>query len=246
MIERQILTCRDAAELSERAAEEFVRLARRAIQLAGRFTVALSGGSTPKALYTRLALPAYAEQIPWDRVHLFWGDERSVPPDHPESNYRMVQESLLSKINIPAEHVHRIAGEKEPKVAVAEYEAELKRFFKLAGGALPRFDLIFLGLGEDGHTASLFPGSEALNDSEHLVAAAYVEKLKAHRLTLTLPVLNEGVEVVFLIAGASKAGIVKELLENETGARNFPAARIRPRDGKLIWMITADAAPREI
>jgi 6-phosphogluconolactonase len=245
MIERQILTCRDAAELSERAAEEFVRLARQAIQTAGRFTVALSGGSTPKALYARLALPAYAEQIPWHRVHLFWGDERSVPPDHPESNYRMVQESLLSKINIPAEHVHRIAGEKEPKVAVAEYEAELKRFFKLAGGALPRFDLIFLGLGEDGHTASLFPGSEALNDSEHLVAAAYVEKLKAHRLTLTLPVLNEAVEVVFLIAGASKAGIVKELLGRQESAMSYPAAKIQPRNGKLIWMITADTARGE-
>jgi 6-phosphogluconolactonase len=157
----------------------------------------------------------------------------------------MVQESLLSKINIPAEHVHRIAGEKEPKVAVAEYEAELKRFFKLAGGALPRFDLIFLGLGEDGHTASLFPGSEALNDSEHLVAAAYVEKLKAHRLTLTLPVLNEAVEVVFLIAGASKAGIVKELLGRQESAMSYPAAKIQPRNGKLIWMITADTARGE-
>jgi len=245
MIERQILTCRDAAELSERAAEEFVRLARQAIQTAGRFTVALSGGSTPKALYARLALPAYAEQIPWHRVHLFWGDERCVAPDHPESNYGMVQESLLSKINIPAENVHRMPGEKEPQIAAVEYEAELKRFFELSDGALPRFDLILLGLGEDGHTASLFPGSEALNETDHLVAATYLEKLKAHRLTLTLPVLNEGAEVVFLIAGASKAGIVKELLGRQESAMSYPAAKIQPRNGKLIWMITADTARGE-
>lgn len=243
MIDRPIITCRDGADLSARAADEFVRLARQAIQTAGRFTVALSGGSTPKALYARLALPAYAEQIPWHRVHLFWGDERCVAPDHPESNYGMVQESLLSKINIPAENVHRMPGEKEPQIAAVEYEAELKRFFELSDGALPRFDLILLGLGEDGHTASLFPGSEALNETDHLVAATYLEKLKAHRLTLTLPVLNEGAEVVFLVAGARKAAIVKELLGGQASATNYPAARIQPRDGKLIWMITADAAP---
>ena len=245
MIEPQIIACRDAADLSERAAEEFVRQARQAIQTAGRFTVGLSGGSTPKALYTRLALPGYAEQIRWSCVHFFWGDERCVAPDHPESNYRMVQEALLGKISIPAENVHRMAGEKEPQIAAAEYEAELKRFFKLPASALPRFDLILLGLGEDGHTASLFPGTEALNDAQHLAAAVYVEKLKAHRLTLTLPVLNEGAEVVFLVAGASKAAVVKEVLGGQAAATNYPAAKIQPRDGKLIWMITADAAPPE-
>jgi 6-phosphogluconolactonase len=243
MAERQIISCRAGADLSERAAEEFVRLARQAIQLAGRFTVALSGGSTPKALYARLALPGYAERILWDRVHLFWGDERCVPPDHPESNYRMVQDSFLSNIQIPAENLHRMAGEKEPKVAAAEYEAQLKRFFKLTDGALPRFDLILLGLGDDGHTASLFPGSAALNDEKHLVVADYVEKLKSMRLTLTLPVLNEGAEVVFLVAGASKAAIVKELFSEKASAAIFPASKIQPRIGNLIWMITADAAP---
>ncbi len=245
MAERQIIICRDNADLSERAAEEFVRLARQAIQLAGRFTVALSGGSTPKALYTLLATPGFAQRLSWNRVHLFWGDERCVPPDHPESNYRMVEETLISKIQIPQENVHRMAGEKAPQIAAREYEAELKKFFELADGALPRFDLILLGLGEDGHTASLFPGSAALNEEEHLVAAVYVDKMNTYRLTLTLPVLNAGKEVIFLVAGSSKAAIVKELLGGQASATNYPAAKIQARDGKLIWMITADAAPPE-
>lgn len=244
MAERQII-CRDNADLSKRAAEEFVRLARQAIQLVGRFTVALSGGSTPKALYTLLAAPGVAERISWNRAHLFWGDERCVPPDHPESNYRMVEETLISKIQIPRENVHRMAGEKAPQIAALEYEAELKGFFELADGTLPRFDLILLGLGDDGHTASLFPGTEALNDTEHLVATAYVEKLQSQRLTLTLPVLNAGKEVVFLVAGANKAAIVKELLGETSSALNYPAAKIQPREGRLTWMITADAAPVE-
>ena len=246
MADRQIIRCRDGADLSERAADEFVRLASQAIQLAGRFTVALSGGSTPKALYTLLAAPGVAQRISWNRVHLFWGDERCVAPDHPESNYRMVRECLLAHIPIPAENVHRMAGEKKPQIAELEYEAELQEYFELKGGAMPRFDLILLGLGEDGHTASLFPGSEVLNDIDHLVATAYVERLQSQRLTLTLPVLNEGAEVVFLVAGASKAAIVKEVLGGQASATSYPAARIQPRDGKLIWMITADAALEEI
>jgi 6-phosphogluconolactonase len=245
MAERQIITCRDGADLSERAADEFLRLARQAIQLAGRFTVALSGGSTPKALYTLLAAPGVAQRISWNRVHLFWGDERCVPPDHPESNYRMVRECLLAHIQIPAENVHRMAGEKKPQIAELEYEAELQRHFELQGGALPRFDLVLLGLGEDGHTASLFPGSEVLNDIDHLVAIEYAEKLHSQRLTLTLPVLNEGAEVVFLVAGASKAAIVNDLLGGKANTTNYPAARVQPRDGKLIWMIAADAAPEQ-
>ena len=245
MAERQIIICRDNADLSERAAEEFVRLARQAIQLAGRFTVALSGGSTPKALYALLATPSFAQRISWNRAHLFWGDERCVPPDHPASNYRMVRECLLAHVQIPAVNVHRMAGEKTPQIAALEYEAELKKFFELGDGALPRFDLILLGLSEDGHTASLFLGSTALNDHEHLVAAVYVDKMNTYRLTLTLPVLNAGKEVVFLVAGASKAAIVKELLGGQASAMNYPAAKIQSRDDKLIWMITADAAPPE-
>ena len=235
------MICRDTMELNQRAAEKFIRLIDQAVATAGRFTVALSGGSTPKGLYSLLATPDYRERLPWPKVHFFWGDERCVPPDHPESNYRMVEQALLSKVNIPPENVHRMAREKEPKTAAAEYEAALKIFFRLGAGALPRFDLILLGLGEDGHTASLFPGSDAVEETEHLVAAPYVEKLKAHRLTLTLPVLNQAAEILFLVAGETKAAIVKEALRPKHGS-NLPAAKVRPSNGGLTWLITQDAA----
>jgi 6-phosphogluconolactonase len=239
---RELIICHNSEELNRKAAERFVGLAQQAAQERGRFTIALSGGSTPRGLYALLATPEYRERIPWPRVDLFWGDERCVPPDHPESNYRMVQESLLSKIAIPERNVHRMAGEKEPQIAAAEYEAELKNFFRLCDGALPRFDLILLGLGEDGHTASLFPGSEALEDTEHLVVAIYVEKLKTHRLTLTLPVLNQAAQIMFLVAGASKSAILKEVINADPISSNLPAAKIRPVNGQLTWMVTEDAA----
>ena len=242
MTKPNIIICRDAGELSQKAAERFVALVNEASASSGRFTVALSGGSTPRALYSLLALPGFADRIPWPKVHLFWGDERCVPPDHPDSNFRMVRESLLSKISIPSENVHRMAGEKEPKLAAAEYENELKTLFQLSEGEPPRFDLILLGLGEDGHTASLFPGSAALDETERLVAKVYVEKLNAHRLTLTLPVLNESAQIYFLVAGKNKATIVKELLGTHPTIAKFPAQRIQPVDGALTWFITCDAA----
>lgn len=242
MNNRDIVMCRGGFDLNQRAAECFIQLANEAAARTGRFSVALSGGSTPKALYTLLAAEKYRERIPWPKVHLFWGDERCVPPDHADRNYRMVRESLLSKINLPAENVHRMASEREPKLAAEEYEAQLKNFFQLAEGALPRFDLILLGLGEDGHTASLFPGTEALKENKRLVAANFVDKLNAHRLTLTLPVLNNAANILFLITGASKTAIVEELLGVTPRTANYPAAKILPRDGKLTWMITREAA----
>lgn len=242
MISRDIVICRDSADLNRRAAEEFIRLAHRAVESAARFTVALSGGSTPRGLYELLALDAYKERVPWPRVHLFWGDERCVAPDHPDSNYRMVREALLSRISLPEENVHRMAGEQEPALAASEYENELKKSFHLSEGVLPRFDLILLGIGEEGHTASLFPGSAALGESRHMVVAHYVEKLKTHRLTLTLPVLNQGAEVVFLVSGHKKAEIVKEVLANDGASSMLPAARVRPLAGRLTWLITQDAA----
>ena len=240
MAEREIIICRDAEELSRKAAEQFVSLANDAVKDHGRFSVALSGGSTPKALYSLLASPVFNSRISWPRVDLFWGDERCVPPDHAESNYRMVHESLLSKITIPAENVHRMAGEKAPQFAAAEYEERLRNYFHMGDDALPRFDLILLGLGDDGHTASLFPGSSALNETERLVATTYVVKLQAHRLSLTFPLINNAAQITFLIAGQSKSAIVKEILATENS--NFPAAQIRPADGRLTWLITRDAA----
>ena len=239
MAEREIIICRDIAELSRQSAERFSQLVNQSVQGSGRFTVALSGGSTPKHLYSLLASPGYKERIPWNNVHLFWGDERCVPPDHPESNFGMVRESLLSKIKIPAENIHRMAGEREPQAAAAEYEKHLQEFFGLESGALPRFDLILLGIGEDGHTASLFPGSDALNETERLVIAPFVDKLKSYRLSLTLPVLNSGAEVWFLVTGASKADAVKKVLR---GSADLPAAKVQPVNGRLIWFITQDAA----
>jgi 6-phosphogluconolactonase len=240
MAEREIIICRDIAELSRQSAERFSQLVNQSVQGSGRFTVALSGGSTPKHLYSLLGSPDYKERIPWNNVHLFWGDERCVPPDHPESNFGMVRESLLSKIKIPAENIHRMAGEREPQAAAAEYEKHLQEFFGLESGALPRFDLILLGIGEDGHTASLFPGSDALNETRRLVIAPFVEKLNSYRLTLTLPVLNSGAEVWFLVTGASKADAVKKVLR---GSADLPAAKVQPVNGRLVWFITQDAAP---
>jgi 6-phosphogluconolactonase len=236
-----IIICRDADELAHKAAEQFIALANDAVTRSGRFTVALSGGSTPRALYSLLASADYRGQINWRCVHLFWGDERCVPPDHTESNYRMVHEALLSKIQMPPENIHRMTGEKEPRLAASEYADELRRFFQLSPGQLPRFDLILLGLGEDGHTASLFPGTDALRDKEHLVATAYVERLKAHRLTITLPVINAGAQVSFLVSGESKSAIVRALLGPDPDTTQYPAGKVVPANGKLVWFITQDA-----
>ena len=242
MAERELVIGRDLDELSRRAAEEFVRLAGQSVGHSGQFTVALSGGSTPKSLYHLLTGPAYSERVPWHKVHFFWGDERCVPPDHPESNYGMAKAALLSKVLIPEENVHRMAGEKEPQIAAAEYEKTLIEFFNLKPGEWPRFDLMLMGIGEDGHTASLFPESEALENREKLVVATYVEKLKAYRLTLTLPVINHAANSWFLVAGASKATVVSRILKADPASSPFPAARVAPVDGRLIWFITQDAA----
>ena len=242
MIKREIIVCKDSDELNRKAAAQYIALAGDAIARSGRFAVALSGGSTPAALYSLLAARDFCDRVNWPRVHLFWGDERCVPPDHPDSNFRMVRENLLAKIQIPPANIHRIMGEKEPRQAASAYEAELKNFFGTGGGALPRFDLIFLGLGDDGHTASLFPGTDAANETEHLVAVAYVERLRSHRLTLTLPVINAAAQVMFLVSGKSKAAIVRAVLGSDADSARYPAAMVRPCDGQLTWLMTADAA----
>jgi 6-phosphogluconolactonase len=238
--EREVIICADIAALSRRAAEQFVTLARRALAARGRFAVALSGGSTPKALYSLLASDEFTAQLDWSRIHLFFGDERCVPPDHADSNFHMVQQALLGRIVIGAENVHRLQGEIDALAAAAAYESELRKYFAATGTTPPRFDLILLGLGEDGHTASLFPGSSALQQTLQWVAATYVDKFSAHRLTLTLPVINNAEQVSFLIAGQSKAAIVHAIL---TGSRSeYPAARVRPNSGRLSWFLTEDAA----
>jgi 6-phosphogluconolactonase len=237
------IVCKDIPELSAQAAAEFVRQANERSATAGRFVVALSGGSTPRALYSLLAGAEFQSQVPWDRVHFFWGDERCVPPDHPDSNYRMACESLLSKVPVPEENIHRIEGEEKPEIAAAKYEKAIRDFFQLADSELPRFDLILLGLGDDGHTASLFPGSEALQETRRLAVATYVEKLKSHRVTLTLPVLNHAANIFFLVAGENKTGILKDVLQRES-SKSLPARQIHPLNGRLVWFVdrAADAS----
>ncbi len=256
-----------AADLFHAAAEEFTRVGRQAIGAQGRFAVALSGGSTPKSLYSLLA-SNYAD-FPWARTYFFFGDERHVPPTDPESNYRMVSETMLSKISIPSSNVFRVKAENpDAAAAAAAYETQLKDFFDLKPGEFPRFDLILLGMGPDGHTASLFPDSEGLKDHTHLVIANWVEKFKTHRISFTFPVLNHAAEVMFLASGPDKAEMLRQVLEGEPSAGKslqdkslgsksvedkspeeqitplYPAQRVQPENGTLLWMLDESAASK--
>jgi 6-phosphogluconolactonase len=234
----EIRILKSPEELFEAAASEFTAQASAAIRARGRFTVALSGGSTPKRLYGLLATKP---NIPWDKIYFFWGDERHVPPDHPESNYRMVYEALLSKVPVPPENIFRIHTEdKDAAAAALQYEQTLKDFFHLSPGEFPRFDLILLGMGPDGHTASLFPGSPALSERQRLVVANPVEKFHTDRLTFTFPVLNAAATVMFLASGPDKAPMLHEVLENR--AADLPSQQVRPVNGKLLWLVDSAAA----
>ncbi len=231
-----------AADLFHAAAEEFVRAARTAIGAQGRFTAALSGGSTPKALYSLLGTN-YAT-FAWNRVFLFFGDERHVPPTDTESNYRMVNESLLTKIAIPAENVFHVPTENpDASVDASEYETQIRRFFELKPGEFPRFDLILLGMGPDGHTASLFPDSAALDEQSRLVVANWVAKFNTYRITFTFPVLNRAAEVMFLATGSDKAETLRQVLEGKS-TPPLPSQRVQPTDGKLLWMLDEAAAAK--
>lgn len=230
------------ADLFHAAAEEFVSLGRTAIGAQGRFSVALSGGSTPKALYSLLA--SKYTNFAWNRVFLFFGDERHVPPTDAESNYRMVDEALLTKISIPPENVLRVAAENpDAEAAASEYEARIRRFFELKANEFPRFDLVLLGIGPDGHTASLFPGSAALEETSRLVVANWVEKFKSHRITFTFPVLNNAAEVLFLVSGQEKADIVQRVFEAKNDPP-LPSQRVQPVNGKLLWLFDEAAAAK--
>jgi 6-phosphogluconolactonase len=227
----------DSAALAQAAAQEFHRLAEAAVQERGRFSVALSGGNTPRTVYSLLA--SEHKQLPWEHIHIFFGDERHVPPDDPDSNFHMASESLLSKVPIPEKNVHRVHAELDAEAAAAEYDQQLCNFFPLTNHDRPRFDLIFLGIGDDGHTASLFPGSQALAETSRRVMANWVEKFKTFRITLTFPVLNHAAEVVFLVSGAGKAQILNQVLR--PGARKFPAQYVQPENGRLLWLVDQDA-----
>ena len=241
---QKIQIAADAEALSRAAADAIVAHIRKTLQNRDMYSLVLSGGSTPIRLYRLLADDSRLRgKIPWGRVHFFWGDERHVPPDHPDSNYQMAFEALLSKIPIPSSNIHRMYGE-EPDAAIAaeDYARDIRHFFSIASGEFPRFNCVLLGLGADGHTASLFPGSAALAEQKHLVAANWVEKFNSFRITLTVPTLNNADLILVLVSGSGKAEALKAVLEGSRAPDRYPAQRIQPRDGKLLWLLDTEAA----
>jgi 6-phosphogluconolactonase len=204
-----------------------------------RYSVALSGGSTPKKLFERLASPEYRDRLPWDSLVLYWGDERHVPPDHADSNYRMTRETLLDRVPIPVGNVHRIPTEGDPAADAAAYAATLRVAWP---DGMPRFDLVFLGMGPDGHTASLFPGTPAVHESARSVVANFVPKFNSWRVTLTPPALNAASKVVFLAAGADKAARLREVLTGPVNIDELPSQVVRPSSRDLTWFVDRAAA----
>lgn len=242
--DRTIEVLADAGELASAAAKLFVDQAEEAVAAHGRFTVALAGGTTPNALYDRLATQ-YRDAVPWHAIHFFWGDERHVPPAHPDSNFRAAYDVMLSKVPVPGAHIHRIHAElPDAATAAAEYERTLRREFALDEAALPVFDLVLLGMGPDGHTASLFPGSDALRQTDRLVLAPWVAKVQSYRITLSLPVLNHASLVAFLVSGTGKADVLRAALEGPDRPDPLPARAVHPSGGHLLWMVDRAAAAR--
>jgi 6-phosphogluconolactonase len=239
--EIQILA--DAEALAEYAAGQFVQISRDSINTQGRCSIALAGGSTPRLLYTLLTQPARKAQIDWSRVQVFWGDERCVPSDDPESNYLMARQALIDHVPLPAKNVHQISGDLEPGQAARRYERELQQAFPAV--KCPRFDLVLLGLGDDGHTASLFPGSPALLETQR-----WVVPVEHHlpppplvtRVSLTFPVINAAANVFFLVSGMGKAKILSKVLLNRDKAHLLPAQHVYPNDGRLVWAVDKMAA----
>jgi 6-phosphogluconolactonase len=234
----------NATAVAEAAAEVFAHEAARAVAEHGRFHVALAGGSTPREVYQRLAEDVRngRRKLPWESIHIFFGDERCVPPDHPESNFRMAREALLDRVPIPPENVHRIAGERAPEAAAAAYEEECRRFMPRHHAGMPRLDLVLLGVGHDGHTASLFPGADALAETNRTVVATPGPQPGSMRVTLTLPALSGASCVLFLVIGAEKAPMLRRVLRTDTAGAAYPAQRVRPTAGWLRWFLDEAAA----
>ena len=225
------------------AAQEFCKITEDAITCTGRMTVALAGGSTPKALYTLLASEPYRSKVEWQKVHIFWGDERHVSPDHQDSNYRMAHESLLSQISVVPEQIHRMRGElPNASDAAHAYEETIRKVFSLSSEEVPVFDLILLGMGPDGHTASLFPGTDAVHESSRWVTAPWVEKFQTHRVTLTPVVLNQARYIMFMVSGGDKADALHAVLEGPLQADQYPSQVINPVSGELLWLVDEEAA----
>lgn len=234
----------DLEAIAEEAAGRWLQIAQTAIAERGQFTVALSGGGTPRLLYQKMASPPWGDQIPWAETYIFFGDERRVPPDHPDSNYNMAHEVLLSQVPIPPENVYRMDGQGLAKSAAREYERTLERHFNLGRRELPRLDLILLGMGEDGHTASVFPGTRAVSDLSSMVLAYYVPQLGVERMTLGLSVINSARNVIFLVAGDNKAEALYQVLHGERRPSTYPSQAVDIRDGTLTFLVDQAAAAK--
>jgi 6-phosphogluconolactonase len=234
----------DAAALAARAARHFVEVTEAAVAARGRARIAISGGSTPKVAFGMLADPAlpWLKRMPWDKIELFWVDERCVPPDHADSNYRMTREAMLDHVPLKPEQVHRMEGELEPEAAAARYESTLRNSFRLEGAETPRFDIVQLGMGPDGHTASLFPHTAALHELGRLSVANHVQNKDAWRVTLTSPVINQGASVFFLIGGPDKAQVLKEVMMGPRDVERLPSQLISPAGGILTLLLDKAAA----
>jgi 6-phosphogluconolactonase len=243
-VARRVTILPDRDAVATAAAEHFVTAAASAMKQHGRFLVALSGGSTPRAMYARLASAEFASRIDWSRVHVFWGDERCVPPDHPESNYRMARETLLDRVSLPSAQVHRMRGEDEPLVAAAAYERELRQTF--LPGEEARFDLVLLGMGDNGHTASLFPGLSAVREDTRWVVAEHVAKVGMWRVTLTPVALNAAAQVLFMVTGKEKSAMLARVLDGPRMPETLPSQAIAPVDGVVTWLLDAAAAERTL
>ena len=236
--QREVQIFPEAGALTRRAAEEFLKSVAEAVAQKGSFTVALAGGSTPKALYSQLADEPLRSQMPWEKLHFFFGDERHAPPDGAESNFRMANEALFSKGAIKPEQITRIKGEyADTEKAALEYEQALRAYFKLKVGEYPRFDLVLLGMGEEGHTLSLFPGTKALHATDRIVVRNWVGKLYTERITLTATAANHASRVIFMVTRADKAPALKAVLEGPYEPEQLPAQLIQPASGKLLWLV---------
>jgi len=245
MWKARVSVCGTPADVARAGAARVAAWLSAAMSARKRATLSLAGGRTPEALYRLLAETPNRETIDWGRVEIFWGDERCVPTDHPDSNYRMVREALLARVPVPEANIHRMRGEiADPRAAAREYEEVIRRACRLEADTLPRFDVCLLGLGSDGHTASLFPALPAIRETQRWVAAARVEKLDAWRLTLTPAVLNNARHVLFLVTGKEKAETLRAVLEGPVDADRLPAQIVRPARGRVEWLLDRDAAGR--
>ena len=236
-----VLVFDSANDVAEAATRRFVELAREAVDTRGQFSVALAGGSTPKVVYGLLASDEFRGLLPWEKVHVFFGDERCVPPDHSDSNFRMAREAMLSKLPIPEQNIHRMRGEGDAAAHAELYESELRSYFG-EDADWPRLDLVMLGMGDDGHTASLFPGTTALREQEAWVVANWVEKFSTYRITLSAPAINRARHVMFIVTGAGKADRLPEVLHGARDTDRLPSQLVRPADGTLEWYVDRAAA----